>query len=60
MYLIKDPSTIKKWQKVGLSLAQLSARYGGVALFDEFYSEDEKQYVRTILFYKEGGFPFDL
>lgn len=60
LYLIKDPSTIKKWQTVGLPLVSLSARYGGKALFDEFYSEDEQQYVRTIFFYKEGGFPLDL
>lgn len=60
LYLIKDPSTIKKWQTAGLPLVSLSARYGGKALFDEFYSEDEQQYVRTIFFYKEGGFPLDL
>lgn len=57
LYLIKDPSTIKQWQITGIPLVRLSARYGGKALFDEFYSEDEELYVRTIFYFKEGSIP---
>ena len=52
LYLIKDAGMIEQWQKRGIPLAHFSIRYGGNAFYDEFYSEEEECYERTVFYYK--------
>lgn len=50
LYLTKNSAIVEQWKSTGVPLVNLASHYGRVALYEEFFSEEENCYERSICF----------